>query len=114
MATGAVCGFNIHSNYAKDLFERRYTTDQSAKKVEKKKDLKKRIHRSPDCGDSFSYGAHMVLSSGMLANADVEEFKENLRNGEKVIQFFRIFDRVNPYNGAEDDEFAVSGIIDED
>lgn len=61
IASGYVRGYNTEANYAMDLKSRFFTSEgRGTSKVEKKKDMKKRIHRSPDHGDSFSYCAYLV------------------------------------------------------
>lgn len=65
VATGNVRGFNTESNYAADLFEREYRSMlRGLIAVETKKEMKKRIKRSPDCGDSAAYVAHMSIRHG--------------------------------------------------
>ncbi len=63
--TGNLIGFNIESKYAKDLFTRRYESlGVNRVKVERKKDMKKRIGRSPDHGDAFAYMVEMAIREG--------------------------------------------------
>ena len=50
---------------SKDLFARRYEPlGKGRVKVEKKLDMKKRIKRSPDAGDSFCYMIQMAIRAG--------------------------------------------------
>ena len=88
ISTGAVCGFNINSKYARDLFERRYSTEQKVFKVEKKKEMKKRIHRSPDNGDAFTYMTHLISQSGMLDVKSAEEFARDPISEEIKLRYF--------------------------
>jgi hypothetical protein len=104
IATGLARGFNINSKYAKDLFERRYTSEQKMFKVEKKKDMKKRIGRSPDNGDAAAYCSYLVLQSGVADTTYVEAFKDR-GAGERVNRYYRAFDRFKEESD-EDLEFA--------
>ena len=65
VTTGRMRGFGLDSRYAKDLFARRYEPlGKGRVKVEKKLDMKKRIKRSPDAGDSFCYMIQMAIRAG--------------------------------------------------
>jgi hypothetical protein len=88
LQTGACCGFNCNSNYAKDLFERRFRDESKVFHVEKKKDLKKRIRRSPDCGDSFSYLCRLITQSGMLSVTEVPTNEDGDRMAEWAQKYF--------------------------
>ena len=67
IATGMCRGFNINSNYAKDLFMRHYRNTGNGKvEVEPKKEMKKRLKKSPDNGDSFSQCCKKVMESVSL------------------------------------------------
>lgn len=67
VASGALRGFKLDSDYAKDLFSRLFESVGKGKvRVERKKDMKKRIKRSPDHGDSWAYVMHQVNNSGLL------------------------------------------------
>lgn len=68
LETKSVCGFNIVSNYSKDLFDRRFESAKGIFRVETKKTMKKRINKSPDSGDAFSYCSYLVWSSGVVPN----------------------------------------------
>jgi hypothetical protein len=105
IATGIVRGFNINSKYAKDLFERRYTSEQKMFKVEKKKDMKKRIGRSPDNGDAAAYCGYLVLQSGVADTSYVEQFKDT-GAGERVNRYYRSFDRFKEEEADDDINFA--------
>lgn len=64
--TGHLKGFNIHSEYARDLFSRLYiATGNDKVAVETKKDMKKRIKHSPDCGDATSYLVEVARRNGL-------------------------------------------------
>jgi len=107
ISTGAVCGFNTNSKYAKDLFERRYSTEQKVFKVEKKKEMKKRIHRSPDNGDAFTYMTHLISQSGMLDVKSAEEFARDPISEEIKLRYFTPL-HVRYAQVDEDDEYAES------
>lgn len=63
---GCVCGFNIMSDYASDLFKRLIINKgNNINDVETKIDMKKRIRRSPDSGDAFCYALYLLRSSGL-------------------------------------------------
>jgi hypothetical protein len=113
LATGYVRGFSCGSRYAKDLFERRYNTEQKTFKVEKKKDMKKRIGRSPDNGDAFSYGAFIIWQSGLLDAAVAAEERFKNRGGELVDKYYRSFDKRRVTEEEEDGEL-VSSILEDD
>lgn len=81
IGTGKTRGFNCSSLYAKDLFERRYSSDKSGMLVESKKDMKKRIRRSPDYGDSLAYAGHMVIKSGAIT---IESDKHEITNEQRL------------------------------
>lgn len=110
MATGAVCGFNCNSNYANDLFQRRYAEESNVIKLEKKKDLKKRIMRSPDCGDSFTYLTHAILQSGLLEKFEEEDTQQRMEG--RLSRYFRPWDSES-HSEEEDGAFAVSLFDDE-
>ena len=64
---GVVKGFNTRSMYARDLFSRHfYNKGKTKVAVETKKEMKKRIKRSPDHGDSACYCAHLINMSGLV------------------------------------------------
>lgn len=114
IATGKVCGFNLNSKYAKDLFERRYVTELKTFKVEKKKDMKKRIGRSPDNGDSFSYCAFGVISSGLLDSTSQEDFRFKDRGGERVARYYTNIDRARNEETEEDESVFASSVMGDD
>lgn len=65
--TGLCRGFNINSKYADELFKRRYkAVGKGEAEIERKKDMKKRIGRSPDHADAFIYLCWMVCKSGLF------------------------------------------------
>ena len=59
--------------------------------VEPKKDMKKRIRRSPDYGDAAAYACHMVMRSGLITmetekyKQSEEEIAERLREHRRLI-----------------------------
>lgn len=109
VASGVVCGFNIRSKYANDLFERRYETDARTFKVEKKKNMKKRIGRSPDNGDAFSYCAYGVAQSGLIDTNDIDSFRKTDNEGERVARYYRAYDkRRNEETEDEESVFSAS------
>lgn len=60
--SGYVRGFNLNSGYAKDLFARQYYTKSGKIWVETKREMKKRIGRSPDRGDAATYCCYIINS----------------------------------------------------
>jgi hypothetical protein len=66
LETKTMKGFNNNSRYAADLFERRYLNNKSILEIETKRVMKKRINRSPDNGDAFSYCAYILWCSGVI------------------------------------------------
>lgn len=82
--TGLVRGFNTRSGYASQLFNRMFSTKpgkdgaKSKIKIEPKKDMKKRIGRSPDDADAFVYAFYMLVRSGVIAEelAKVDELED--------------------------------------
>jgi hypothetical protein len=72
--SGALRGFNCKSLYAADLFVRRYESLGSGSiDVEKKADMKKRILRSPDNGDSFTYMLQGAKMRGLVELKDIRQ-----------------------------------------
>lgn len=98
--TGVVRGFNIHSNYARDLFERRFTDESKTFKVERKKDFKKRTGRSPDDGDSFAYLTHLIMKSGLVSSHN----EENEREERSIDEQAYYHDKVGRYRGESYDD----------
>lgn len=60
ISTGRVRGYNVLSGYSSDLKERNFTRERTKLKVEKKDDMRSRIKRSPDAGDSISYCCYLI------------------------------------------------------
>ena len=73
IGSGVCKGFNVNSNYFSDLSQRKYSANRNSVLVEKKKDMKKRIRRSPDNGDSFAYMCYRIIEAGL-----VETFSKKL------------------------------------
>jgi hypothetical protein len=71
--TGLVRGFNTQSNYAKDLFARQYYTKSGKVCVETKREMKKRISRSPDNGDAATYCSFLINSRLALKSIPYKE-----------------------------------------
>lgn len=71
--TGLVRGFNTQSNYAKDLFARKYYTKSGKIWVETKREMKKRINRSPDNGDAAVYCCYLINSRLALKSIPYKE-----------------------------------------
>lgn len=70
---GMLCGFkNLHPHNEDDLTSRRYTIKQYGERklmaVEPKEDLKKRIGRSPDFGDSTCQLGELMARKGLLGD----------------------------------------------
>lgn len=112
IATGYVRGFNIHSNYARDLFERRFVDDSRQFKVERKRDMKKRIMRSPDSGDSVSYCSYLVTTSGIISLDDDSVTEDRDTDEESIIT--RLFTQFGRKENPADDEYATAGFADEE
>lgn len=67
LGSGKCRGFNLASNYFKDLSQRMYSaTTKNSVAVEKKKEMKKRIRRSPDNGDSMAYLCYQIIQAGLV------------------------------------------------
>lgn len=82
ISMGVMRDFNTNSAYARDLFSRKYVSlSKDMVQVEKKKDMRKRIHRSPDDGDSFCYAMEGVIRSGAII---VTQLTENLESDKAV------------------------------
>ena len=72
--SGQLRGFNVKSGYAADLFVRRYESLGNGQiDVEKKSDMKKRIMRSPDCGDAFTYMVQGCKQRGYIKLKDIRQ-----------------------------------------
>jgi len=87
---GIVRDFNTSSAYARDLFSRLYcSTAKDTVECERKHDMKKRIRRSPDDGDSFVYMVEGCKRSGMFVIRDIylDKDKERLKESQREIGF---------------------------
>lgn len=74
IATGNVRGFNTNSRYSADLFERTFSSvGKGVVTIEKKVEMKKRIKRSPDCGDAFCYMIQMAIRHGFDMTLDIKK-----------------------------------------
>lgn len=82
---GLFRGFNVQSGYAKDLFSRQYQSmTKKVVRVEKKSDMKKRIKRSPDAGDSAVYALEGIRRAGIAVIRSLgQKEKDNLDQMEK-------------------------------
>lgn len=59
-------GFNISSDYSADFFARHYeSSGRGQVRAEKKADMKIRVKRSPDAGDSVAYMVEGAVRSGL-------------------------------------------------
>lgn len=104
IASGNVRGFNKMSKYAIDLKSRFfYSTGKGKVAVEKKKDMKKRIRRSPDNGDSFAYCAWIVLKKWQYAKGRSSRSEKNVKP----------FDPYNFQSSSDGEEFALSHTYDD-
>ena len=71
-----VGGMYAQSNAAKQLCARKMGTDEKKRMtIEKKSDMKQRIRRSPDHGDSFSLLCHLVNRNGLAGYEPKQEPK---------------------------------------
>lgn len=67
--TGLCRGINFQSKYFAQLCDRKYESlSKNYYKIERKKDMKKRIGRSPDDADAFIYVCYMIIRSGLFAD----------------------------------------------
>lgn len=81
VTTGYCWGFNILSSYARQLFERKYfASGRGQAQVEPKKDMKKRIGRSPDAGDSACYAVEGAKRQGCPLIKDSPSLEEDQGN----------------------------------
>jgi hypothetical protein len=64
--TGICRGINPKSNYYQQLIKRRYSRSGKKYQIEPKRDMKKRIGRSPDDADAFIYLCWMLVMSGLF------------------------------------------------
>ena len=104
ISTGFVRGFDKESNYANDLKARLYSSvGKGLVCVEKKKDMKIRIGRSPDHGDSFSYCSWIVMKKWQYAR----NFK-SLRDRKMKEHREKLSDYYPSENEKEADEFVMS------
>ena len=72
--SGILRGFNVKSLYAADLFVRHYESlGNGTIDVERKPDMKKRISRSPDHGDSFTYMTEGAKMRGYIKLKDARQ-----------------------------------------
>lgn len=100
-----VCGFNIMSDYASDLFKRLIINKGSnINDVEPKHEMKKRIRRSPDAGDAFSYACYLLRTSGLPIKQ--ETYVAESPNRSKVSGLFPLSEDDN-----EDDDGEYSDMI---
>lgn len=111
ISSGYVRGFNCNSRYAKDLFKRRFVSEQKTFKIEKKKDMKKRTGRSPDNGDACSYTCHLVLTSGVISKSE-DPSARMLDEGERVQRYYRSYQSLRrPSDEEEDYELDFSSSL---
>jgi hypothetical protein len=74
--TGVFKGIDVNSQFVKQLCDRRYESrGKDVYQIEKKKDMKKRIGRSPDLADTFIYVCYMLIRSGLFDN-EIEKVRE--------------------------------------
>ena len=67
--TGLFRGIDVNSQFVKQLCQRRYTSvRKNYYQIERKRDMKKRIGRSPDLADAFIYLCSMLIRSGLFDN----------------------------------------------
>jgi hypothetical protein len=114
IGSGKCRGFNTNSNYFKDLSSRRYSALSSdVVKVEKKKDMKKRIRRSPDHGDSFAYCCFLVLNAGLVKTYS-QILKESTKTEKTEPSFIddSVFSRMKKYSHSDDVNEFYHGDID--
>lgn len=67
--TGLFRGLHTGSKFWTQLCQRRYTSlSKGVYQIEPKKEMKKRIGRSPDDADAFIYACHMLIRSGLVSD----------------------------------------------
>lgn len=108
-------GFNVNSNYANDLFERRYlSTSKTSLQIETKRVMRKRINRSPDCGDAFSYCMYLAYQSGLIPDtlSEIEQVNREDRGTIGDLLYYRFQKKReledSDSEGMPDDNFALS------
>jgi hypothetical protein len=72
--TGCCRGVNKSSNYYKQIIKRKYMRVGKKYQIEPKKEMKKRIGRSPDDADAFIYLCNMIIRSGLF-DEEIAEVK---------------------------------------
>lgn len=85
---GMLCGLNnLNPKTSEDLNARRYTVrqfgDVKLMVAEPKEDMKKRLGRSPDHGDTFCQLAELMVRKGLLGNLPGSGTKNNWRESRK-------------------------------
>ena len=87
--TGLCRGINTQSKYYTQLCQRKYNSlGKNFYEIEKKKEMKKRIGRSPDDADAFIYCCWMVIQSGLFDDelAAINEVKTAEEEAEDEAQ----------------------------
>jgi len=65
--TGLIRGVNFQSRYYSELIKRKYSAiGRNSFVIERKRDMKKRMGKSPDNADVFIYNLYMVAQSGLI------------------------------------------------
>lgn len=79
--SGRVGGLkNLSEETREDLGARRYTVVKAKQRIETKKELKKRLGRSPDHGDSFVIAGELMARKGIYPGKSLEEPKAGSPN----------------------------------
>lgn len=74
--SGRVGGINnLAGETREDLGARRYVVKDKRQRIETKKELKKRLGRSPDYGDAFVLAAELLARKGIYPGKSIEEPK---------------------------------------
>lgn len=106
--TGLCRGINPQAKYFTQLCQRKYNSlGKNFYEIEKKKDMKKRIGRSPDDADAFIYCCWMVIQSGLFDDelAAVQSIKsaEDIAEEEQEMREMTQADPRYPRSNYEDD-----------
>lgn len=83
--SGHIKGFNPDSRYAFDMFRRLYIPLKGNKvSIETKRDMKKRLGRSPDYGDALAYLVEIAIQKGLNFSYDPTQETGYLTHPQQV------------------------------
>lgn len=93
--TGCVRGINFEARYYSQLIQRRYSAKgKNCFEIERKRDMKKRIGRSPDDADTFIYLCWMIIRSGIF-DQELSEIKE-IKTPEEEYEEYKGYSTFDP------------------